>query len=119
MPKSLRLGNELEKTLERYCAETGETKSAVIRQSLAEYIVRRQRKRRAPSAWELGKDLFGADRSAAGQGNVSGRGEKRDRGQAPAEKHPWYGGAPLAGFPPRARPPRGPSRPCSATRRRA
>ena len=70
MPKSLRLGTELEKTLDRYCAETGETKSAVIRQSLAEYIVRRQRKRRAPSAWELGKDLFGADRSAAGQGNV-------------------------------------------------
>src|SRR5207248_1228064 len=73
MPKSLRLGTELEKTLERYCTETGETKSAVIRQSLAEYIARRQRKRRAPSAWELGKDLFGADRSAAGQGNVSGR----------------------------------------------
>jgi hypothetical protein len=87
MPKSLRLGTELEKTLERYCAETGETKSAVIRQSLAEYIVRRQRKRRAPSAWELGKDLFGADRSAAGQGNVSGRVKALIRAKLRAKHH--------------------------------
>ena len=50
MPKSLRLGTELEKALDRYCAETGETTSTVIRQSVAEYIVRRQRKRTAPSA---------------------------------------------------------------------
>lgn len=87
MPKSLRLGAELEKTLDRYCAETGETTSAVIRQSVAEYIVRRQRKRAAPSAWELGKDLFGADRSSTGQGNVSGRVKKLIRGKLRA-KHP-------------------------------
>ena len=87
MPKSLRLGTELEKTLDRYCAETGETKSAVIRQSLAEYIVRRQRKRRAPCAWELGKDLFGADRSAAGQGNVSGRVKTLIRAKFRAKHH--------------------------------
>src|SRR2546421_7338793 len=104
MPKSLRLGNELEKTLERYCAETGETKSAVIRQSLAEYIVRRQRKRRAPSAWELGKDLFGADRSTAGQGNVSGGGEKPIPAKLPVEKHCWHGAARLAVFHPRPAP---------------
>ena len=72
MPKSLRLGPDLEKALDRYCAATGETTSAVIRQSVAEYIVRRQRRRAAPSAWELGKDLFGAARSPAGQGNVPG-----------------------------------------------
>src|SRR5256885_16746187 len=101
MPKSLRLGNELEKTLERYCAETGETKSAVIRQSLAEYIVRRQRKRRAPSAWELGKDLFGADRSAAGQGNVSGRGKTPVPREIPAENYTFHGGAPFPGLHPR------------------
>src|SRR5258706_8873691 len=105
MPKSLRLGTELEKTLDRYCAETGETKSAVIRQSLAEYIVRRQRKRRAPSAWELGKDLFGADRSAAGQGNVSGRGKTPIPAQPPGEQHRLYKGAPFRGFPPRQTPP--------------
>ena len=87
MPKSLRLGPDLEKMLDRYCTETGETASAVIRQSVAEYIVRRQRKRAAPSAWELGKDLFGADRSLAGQGNVSGRVKMLIHGKLRA-KHP-------------------------------
>ena len=87
MPKSLRLGTELEKVLDRYCAETGETTSTVIRQSVAEYIVRRQHKRRAPSAWELGKDLFGADRSPAGHGNVSGRVKALIRGKLCAKHH--------------------------------
>jgi hypothetical protein len=87
MPKSLRLGTELEKALDRYCAETGETTSGVIRQSVAEYIVRRQRKRRAPSAWELGKDLFGADRSQAGAGNVSGHVKPLIRGKLRAKHH--------------------------------
>ena len=87
MPKSLRLGPDLEKAIDRYCAQTGETTSAVIRQSVAEYIVRGQRKRAAPSAWELGKDLFGADRSPAGQGNVSGRVKTLIRGKLRA-KHP-------------------------------
>ena len=87
MPKSLRLGTELEKALDRYCSETGETTSAVIRQGVAEYLVRRKRKQGAPSAWELGKDLFGADRSPAGQGNVSGRVKTLIRGKLRA-KHP-------------------------------
>jgi hypothetical protein len=87
MPKSLRLGTELEKALDRYCSETGETTSTVIRQSVAEYIVRRQRKRRTPSAWELGKDLFGADRSPAGEGNVSGRVKALIRGKLRAKHH--------------------------------
>jgi hypothetical protein len=73
MPKSLRLGTELETALDRYCTETGTTTSAVIRESVAEYIVRRRRKTPVPSAWELGKDLFGADRSAPAPRNVSGR----------------------------------------------
>jgi len=87
MPKSLRLGTELEKALDRFCAETGETTSHVIRQSVAEYIVRRQRRKGAPSAWELGKDLFGADRSAAGRGNVSGRVKALIRGKLRAKHH--------------------------------
>jgi hypothetical protein len=87
MPKSLRLGTELEKALDRYCTETGETTSRVIRQSVTEYIVRRQRKRRMPSAWELGKDLFGVDRSPAGQGNVSGNVKALIRGKLCAKHH--------------------------------
>jgi hypothetical protein len=54
---------------------------------MTKYIIRRQRKRAAPSAWELGKDLFGADRSPAGQGNVSGRVKTLIRGKLRA-KHP-------------------------------
>lgn len=87
MPKSLRLGTELEQALDRYCIETGETTSTVIRQSVAEYLVRRKKKQSAPSAWELGKDLFGADRSPAGKGNVSGRVKTLIRGKLRA-KHP-------------------------------
>jgi len=87
MPKSLRLGTELEKTLDRYCAETGETTSEVIRQGVAEYIARRQRKQRVPSAWDLGKDLFGADRSPPGERNVSGRVKELIRGKLGAKHH--------------------------------
>jgi hypothetical protein len=87
MPKSLRLGTELEKTLDRYCAETGQTTSIVIRQSVAEYIATRQRRRRAPSAWDLGKDLFGADRSLIGQGNVAGRAKRLIRRKLSANHH--------------------------------
>lgn len=48
---------------------------------------RRQRERAAPSAWALGMDLFGADQSPAGQGNVSGRVKSLIRGKLRA-KHP-------------------------------
>ncbi len=87
MPKSLRLGAELEKTLDRYCTEAGKTASTVIRESVAEYIVRRRRKTLAPSAWELGKDLFGADRSPSGQRNVSGRVKQLIGGKLRAKHH--------------------------------
>lgn len=87
MPKSLRLGTELEKALDQYCTETGETTSHVIRQSVAEYVARRQRKRGAPSSWELGKDLFGADHSPAGRGNVSGRVKTLIREKLRAKHH--------------------------------
>jgi len=52
----------------------------------AECIARRQR-RRTLSAWDLGKDLFGADRSAAGQGNVSGRVKTLIRAKLRAKHH--------------------------------
>ena len=86
MPKSLRLGADLEKLLERYCTQTGETASHVIRQGVAEYVARKQRRRAIPSAWELGKDLFGADRTLSGETNVSGRIKTLIRGRL-REKH--------------------------------
>jgi hypothetical protein len=87
MPKSLRLGAELEREIERYCAETGRTTSAVIRESVAEYLVRRRGKRRAPTAWELGKDLFGADRSLPEVPNASARVKELVREKLRAKHH--------------------------------
>lgn len=87
MPKSLRLGTKLEQALDRYCTETGETTSAVIRQSVAEYLVRRKKKQSRPSSWDLGKDLFGADQSSERQEDISGR-VKKLIGKKLRAKHP-------------------------------
>ena len=87
MPKSLRLGTELEKTLDRYCAESGETASAVIRQSVTEYVARKRRKGAPLSAWELGKDLFGADRSSSEEHNASADVKKLIRRKLGAKHH--------------------------------
>lgn len=87
MPKSLRLGPELEKEIARYCTETGRTASAVIRESVAEYLVRRRRRRPAPSAWDLGKDLFGADRGPARSSNTSARVKELIRERLRAKHH--------------------------------
>jgi hypothetical protein len=87
MPKSLRLGVELEKEIERYCAETGKTTSAVIRESVAEYLVRRRRKRPEPTAWELGKDLFGADRTRGQPRDASARVKELIREKLRAKHH--------------------------------
>jgi hypothetical protein len=76
MPKSLRLGADLEKTLERYCEQSGETASAVIRESVADYIARKRRKAPEPTAWELGKDLFGADKTSTEDPRASTRFKK-------------------------------------------
>jgi hypothetical protein len=87
MPKSLRLGTQLEKALDHYCTETGETASAVIRESVAEYLARRRGEGRAPSAWDLGKDLFGADRGPARSSNASRRVKALIREKLRAKHH--------------------------------
>jgi hypothetical protein len=66
MAISLRLEQELERQLE-VCARTkGVTKSTLIR-SLIQGFVRKHYQR--PTAWELGKDLFG--RHSSGKGDLS------------------------------------------------
>jgi hypothetical protein len=87
VPKSLRLGAELEREIERYCTETGKTTSAVIRESVAEYLVRRRRKRPEPTAWELGKDLFGTDRSQGPPRDASARVKELVREKLRAKHH--------------------------------
>jgi hypothetical protein len=49
-------------------------------------VARRHRKRRLPSTWELGKDLFGADDSQPAHRNVSER-VKQLIGRKLREKH--------------------------------
>jgi hypothetical protein len=87
VPKSLRLGDQLERALDQYCAETGETTSAVIRESVAVYLARRRRHARALSAWELGNDLFGADRTPLRRRNVAGRVKELIREKLRAKHH--------------------------------
>lgn len=55
MTISVRLDDDLEHDLESVALRTGQSKSAIIKQSLKEYLARQQP---APTAYELGKDLF-------------------------------------------------------------
>jgi len=58
---------------------------SVIRQSGRTYIIRRQRKRRAPSAWELGKELV-RRRPLGGRARQRlGAGQDADPREAPCE----------------------------------
>lgn len=47
--------------------------SRVLRQRAAQYLVRRERAKRAASAWELGIDLFGTDRSTSFPSDTSAK----------------------------------------------
>jgi Arc/MetJ-type ribon-helix-helix transcriptional regulator len=56
MPLTLKLDEQLERELRQYVLSSGETTSHVVREAIREYLVKVER----PSAYELGKDLFGA-----------------------------------------------------------
>ena len=64
---NVRLSDEEERALDRYCQETGLSRSSVVKEALAEYL--RQTKK-SKTSFEFGADLFGtegsgsADRSA-------------------------------------------------------
>lgn len=55
MTISVRLDDDLEHDLESVALRTGQSKSAIIKQSLKEYLARAQP---VATAYELGKDLF-------------------------------------------------------------
>ncbi len=55
MTISLRLDDTLAEQLEAVALHKGVSKSELIRECLADFLARQQQ----PSAWELGKDLFG------------------------------------------------------------
>lgn len=54
---SLRIPEEMEKRLRSLARLEGKSRSEIIKQSIAEYITRRED---ALTPYELGKDLFGA-----------------------------------------------------------
>lgn len=58
MTLTVKLDDELNRAVRQYALARGETTSQVVREALAEYLVKRAAPK--PSAYELGKDLFGA-----------------------------------------------------------
>jgi predicted DNA-binding protein len=65
---SLRLDDQLTQRLDSVAKAKGISKSELIRKCLDEYL---QSQEHEPTAWELGKDLFGCFKS--GQGDLSVR----------------------------------------------
>jgi len=62
---TLRLDKNLEHQLKLVAEQQGLSKSEVVRESIAEYLAKKPK----PSAWELGKHLFGTQTS--GQSHLS------------------------------------------------
>ncbi len=52
---TLRLDPQLEQSINEFARQMGVSRSELIRRSIAEYIDKLEK----PSAWELGKDVFG------------------------------------------------------------
>lgn len=59
---NVRISDEEEKELARYCEEQGISKSMVVKEALAMYLAQ---KRKSKSAYEAGADLFGKEGSGA------------------------------------------------------
>lgn len=57
---NVRLSDDDEKELARYCEEQGLSKSMVVKEALALYLAQ---KRKSKSAYEAGVDLFGQEES--------------------------------------------------------
>ena len=62
---TIRLDKELEKDIESIAKQSNKTKSELVRECMAAYVVNYEQ----PSAWELGKELFG--QHSSGEGNLA------------------------------------------------
>jgi hypothetical protein len=74
---SLRLDKDLAKRLEQAAKATGVTKSEYIRQCLTRLLNGESQPR--PTAWELGKDLFGCYHSGQGELSIRAKELARER----------------------------------------
>jgi RHH-type transcriptional regulator, rel operon repressor / antitoxin RelB len=70
MTLTVKLDPELERALAKRSAEKGVSKSVVVKRALTEYLAKE-----TPSAYEVGKDLFG--RFSSGEGDLSIRRHER------------------------------------------
>jgi hypothetical protein len=68
MTVTVRLPAALEETLATYCAERGITRSEAIKQAVARLVAA---ERDVPSAYDLGRDLFGPDTDETPIDNVA------------------------------------------------
>lgn len=75
MTLSIRLGEELEQQLARTAAQSGLSKSAIVKQSLRDYLANMTPKK---TAYELGKDLFDKG-PGSGEGDLSSKAKIRQR----------------------------------------
>jgi hypothetical protein len=81
MAISLRLDHQLTRRLASAAKARGISKSELIRNCLAQYLALQEQQ---PTAWELGKDLFGCYNS--GQGDLSVRAKEVAREQIHARR---------------------------------
>lgn len=65
---NVRLSDDTEKELLRYCLDQGFSKSTVVKEALEAYLIQR---RKTKSAFEAGVDLFGQEGSGRKDGSVS------------------------------------------------
>jgi predicted transcriptional regulator len=65
---NVRLSDDTEKELVRYCHDEGVSKSTVVKEALVAYLAQR---RKTQSAFESGADLFGQEGSGFTNGSVS------------------------------------------------
>jgi hypothetical protein len=65
---NVRLSEEEEKALERYCQESGISKSSVVKEALALYM---KEMRRSKTSFEFGEDLFGKEGSGSSDRSVT------------------------------------------------
>ncbi len=65
---NVRLSDDTEKELVRYCHDEGMSKSMVVKEALVAYLAQRRKTR---SAFEAGADLFGQEGSNSTDNSVS------------------------------------------------
>ena len=65
---NVRISDDTERELVRYCHDEGISKSMVVKEALAAYLAQRKK---AKSAFEAGADLFGQEGSGSTYGSVT------------------------------------------------